>query len=228
MVGFEQVTKRFGKKTVALDGVTLDVPEGQFCVVLGPSGSGKSTLLRLLNGMHRPTSGTVRFAGELVMPRRLARVQRRIGMVHQQFNLVPRLSVLDNVLSGTIASVSNLRVMLKAWPRKMRERACELLAEVDLDPDHLYRRASDLSGGQMQRVAIARAFILGPDVVLADEPVASLDPTTSRTVLALLKQAAHKRGATVMCSLHQVDLAVAFADRIVAVRAGRIVFDDTP
>jgi phosphonate transport system ATP-binding protein len=228
MLRFEEVSKRFADGTVALEGVSFEVPRGQLCAVLGPSGAGKSTLLRLVNGMLAPSSGRVVVGDAQVTTRTVGRIRRRIGMVHQQFQLVPRLSVLDNVLAGALPAVSTWRTLLRLWPRPLVERALGLLDQVELTERHLYQRASLLSGGEQQRVAIARAFILAPDVVLADEPVASLDPVTSRSVVRLLGQTARQAGATVLCSMHQLDLAVELADRIVAIRRGALVFDGPP
>ncbi|MCC5785076.1 MAG: phosphonate ABC transporter ATP-binding protein [Phycisphaerales bacterium] len=229
MIVFQSITKRYTKGALpALDGVSLEVHAKQFCVVLGPSGSGKSTLLRTVNGLVRPTSGRVLVGGTPVLPKTTKKVRRRVGMIHQQFNLVPRLSVLDNVVAGALPTIPLWRVVARQWSASLERRACELLESVNLKPAYLQRRVSELSGGEQQRVAIARAFIAGPDVVLADEPVASLDPSTSRTVLALLRAAAEQTGATVLCSLHQVDLAREFSDRIVAMRAGEVVFDGAP
>jgi phosphonate transport system ATP-binding protein len=228
MLRFDQVSKQFPDGTVALAGVGFDVPRGQFCAIIGPSGSGKSTLLRLVNGLVEPTGGAITVDGVPLGPSTIRSIQRRVGTVHQEFDLVPRLSVLDNVLSGTIPVVSTARVLLRLWPRQHQRRACALLARVGLVEEQLYRRAAQLSGGQKQRVAIARAFMLDPAVVLADEPVSSLDPAVSRSVLALLRDASRETGATVLCSLHQVELAIEFADRIVAIREGALVFDGAP
>ncbi len=232
MLRFEEVGKDFespaGDTTVALRDVSFDVPRGQFCAIIGPSGSGKSTLLRLVNGMQRPTSGRVVFDGQVITKKNIAEVQRRVGTVHQQFELVPRLTVLDNVLAGALPEVSTLRVLSRLWPQRYQRRACALLAQVGMGQEHLYRRASTLSGGQQQRVAIARAFILDPVVVLADEPVASLDPAISRSVLGLLQEASRDSSATVLCSLHQIDLAREFADRVVAIRQGALAYDGPP
>jgi phosphonate transport system ATP-binding protein len=228
MLAFENVCKRFTDGTVALDNVTLEVPKGQFCVVLGPSGAGKSTLLRTVNGLVEPNSGTVSVDGVVVTRRTLPVIRPRTGMIHQQFNLVLRSSVATNVLSGALPAISTWRALLLLFPKHLRNKACSLIREVGLQPDHLHRRASDLSGGQQQRVGIARAFILDPSVVLADEPVASLDPKISRDILALLKTESRERKATVLCSLHQVDLAKQFADRIVALKSGKVVFDGLP
>jgi phosphonate transport system ATP-binding protein len=228
VLAFRRVGQRFPDGTMALHAVDLHVPRGQFCVILGPSGAGKSTLLRTVNGLVLPTSGEVRVDGVVVTPRTLVTVRRRVAMIHQQFNLSPRLSVATNVLAGALPSVSTPRALLHLFPAALRRRACALLAGVGLGHEHLRRRASDLSGGQQQRVGVARAFILDPPVVLADEPVASLDPNTSREVLALLKQASRERGTTVLCSLHNVELAREFADRAVGLHRGEIVFDGTP
>jgi len=225
---FIDVRKAYSADAVAVERVSFDVPRGQFCVVLGSSGAGKSTLLRLVNGMIAPTEGVVEFDGLGVKRQTLSKIQPQIGMVHQQFNLVPRLTVLNNVLAGALPRVSNLRALLGLFPEPLRRRACRLLAEVGLGEEHLYRRAANLSGGQQQRVAIARAFILEPKLVLADEPVASLDPETSRVILGLLRDASRQHGSTVVCSLHQVELAVEFADRIVGMSQGRVVFDGPP
>ncbi|MGD0675804.1 MAG: phosphonate ABC transporter ATP-binding protein [Polyangiaceae bacterium] len=228
MLRFSDVTKTFPGGQTALASVSLDVPRGQFCVVLGSSGAGKSTLLRTINGMIVPTSGSVEVDGVRMTPKTLRRIQAETATVHQQFNLVGRLSVLTNVLAGTLSKVSTPRAILRLFPEAYRRKACALLAEVGLEEEHLYRRASRLSGGQQQRVAIARAFILDPKVVLADEPVASLDQTGSRTIMRLLRRTSAQRGSTVLCSLHQVDLAREFADRIVAMRAGAVVYDGLP
>lgn len=224
-LSFRDLRKVYDDGVAALDGVSADVPRGQFCVVLGPSGSGKSTLLRAVNGLTDPTSGTIRL-GETVLDRRsLREIRRRVAMVHQQFNLVERASVAANILSGAVAEVPFWRVMLGWYPQTLRTRACATAARVGLEPLHLPRRAAALSGGQQQRVGIARAFLLSPEVILADEPVASLDPAISREVLGLLREAAREQGATVLCSLHQTDLAREFGDRIIGMRKGRVVFD---
>ncbi|MDP2412021.1 MAG: phosphonate ABC transporter ATP-binding protein [Pseudolabrys sp.] len=228
MLTFENIGKQFPDGTVALEGVNLHVPKGQFCVVLGPSGAGKSTLLRTVNGLVEPTNGAIAVGGVPVTRKTLPAIRPRIGMIHQQFNLVLRASVGVNVLAGALPAVSNWRALLMLFPKHLREKACGLVDEVGLQAEHLHRRASDLSGGQQQRVGIARAFILDPSVVLADEPVASLDPKISRDILALLKAESRERNATVLCSLHQIDLARHFADRIVALRNGRVAFDGLP
>lgn len=227
-LSFRDLRKVYADGVAALDGVSADVARGEFCVVLGPSGSGKSTLLRVVNGLTDLTSGTMTLGETALSPRTLRGIRRRVAMVHQQFNLVERASVAANVLSGAVAEVPGWRALLGWYPDHLRDRACEVVARVGLDEIHLPRRASALSGGQQQRVGIARALLLHPEVILADEPVASLDPAISREVLGLLREAAREQGATVLCSLHQTDLAREFADRIIGMRAGRVVFDGPP
>ena len=228
MIAFDRVEKRYADGAVALAGVSFEIPKGQFCVLLGPSGAGKSTLLRTLNGLTPPTAGEVRIGGVRVEPKTLPTLRPAIGMIHQQFNLTPRASAAVNVISGALPAVSTLAAVFGLFPAQHRRKACDLMAAVGLGPEHLTRRVDELSGGQQQRIGIARAFMLDPALVLADEPVASLDPSTSRDVLQLLKDQAMARDATVLCSLHQIDLALTVADRIVALRAGRLVFDGGP
>jgi len=227
-LAFERLGKRYPDGTTALEEVSFEVPAGQFCVILGPSGAGKSTLLRCVNGLAAPTSGRVVVGGAVVEPRTLPRLRPTIGMIHQSFNLTPRASVAANVIAGALPRVSTLRALAGVYPLRFQEKALALVADVGLAAVHLRRRVGELSGGQQQRVGIARAFMLDPAVVLADEPVASLDPGTSVEVLTLLAREARARGATVLCSLHQIELALQFADRIVALRAGRLAFDGAP
>jgi len=185
-------------------------------------------LLRCVNGLVTPTADRVLLNGEAVVPSNLARLRPRIGMVHQSFGLVSRAAVAQNVIAGALPAVSTLRALAGLFPARYRQRACALIAEVGLEEHHLTRRVSTLSGGQQQRVGIARAFMLNPDIVLADEPVASLDPHLGADILDLIARQAKARNASVLCSLHQLDLAVRFADRIVALNSGRIVFDGQP
>jgi phosphonate transport system ATP-binding protein len=228
MLKFDNVSKRFPDGTEAIRNISLHVPRGQFCVVLGPSGAGKSTLLRMLNGLARPTEGKVYLGDELVCEKSLPRLRRKVATVHQQFNLTPRMSVALNVLSGALPQVAHWRAGVGLFPASLREKACRLLDEVGLTPEHLPRRVAELSGGQQQRVGIARAFMMDPAILLADEPVASLDPRISRGILQLLHRQSRNHGTTVLCSLHQPELAREFGDRIVAVNQGRLVFDGTP
>ncbi len=228
MIRFDSLGKTWPDGTRALTEVTLTVPRGQFCVVLGPSGAGKSTLLRAVNGLMKPTQGRVFIDGTEFTHVTRQELRRRVAMVHQHFNLSPRMSVAGNVLAGLLPAVSTPRALLAWFKPEHRRKACAMLERVGLAPEHLKRRAGDLSGGQQQRVGVARAFMLDPEVVLADEPVASLDPKIARDILGLIRDAARERNATVICTLHQVELAREFADRIVGMRDGRVVFDGTP
>lgn len=228
MLSFRNVGQIFPGGFRALKNISFGVKAGEFCVILGASGSGKTTLLRTVNGLIAPSEGEIEVDGERVRKSNLRDVQQKVAMIHQQFNLVSRLNVAQNVLSGASANVNFWRTMLQWYPIGLRRKACELISSVGLEEIHLRRRASLLSGGQQQRVGIARAFLLDPKLILADEPVASLDPKISSDVLHLLKTAAKDRGATVLCSLHQLDYAREFADRIVAMKAGEVVFDGPP
>ncbi|WJL97327.1 phosphonate ABC transporter ATP-binding protein [Microbacterium sp. ET2] len=217
---------RFGEKTV-LDGVDLTVLPGQFIALVGPSGAGKSTLLRLINGIHRPSAGTISVLGvnpATCGPKELRRLRARTGFVFQQFGLVGRLSAMENVLMGALGSLRMPRYGIATYPRELRTRAAEQLERVGL-ADLRYQRSDTLSGGQQQRVAIARTLMQDAELVLADEPVASLDPNASLSVLETLRALSAEDGFTVICSLHQVELAFAVSDRVVAVRDGRFVLD---
>ncbi len=226
VVSLEGVTKQFGT-TTALSDVSLTIERGDIVVLLGLSGSGKSTLLRHLDGLEVATSGSVEVLGQDVTSLRGARLRSlrsRIGFIFQQFELVPSLTVLENVLTGSLASVRGPRLGLLGYNKARKLKALEHLDRVGL-LDRAYQRADTLSGGQQQRVAIARALMQDPEILLADEPVASLDPESSDQVMALIRQIAADQGLTVVCSLHQVDLAITWADRIVGLRHGTTVLD---
>lgn len=227
-IRFEGVGKVWPDGTCALHGVDFHVPAGQFCVLLGHSGAGKSTLLRTVNGLETPTEGRVRIAGETVDRKSLPPLRRRIAMVHQHFGLVPRASGAANMIAGAVSTLPLWRVLAGLYPPALRARACALLHAVGLEEVHLSRRAEHLSGGQQQRLGLARAFMLDPAIILADEPVASLDPALGREVLDLMRAQARAHGTTVLCSLHQIDFARACADRIVALHRGRVIFDGPP
>ena len=227
-VTFDNLSKAFPDGTQALSSVSLHIEAGTFCVLLGPSGSGKSTLLRCINGLETPSDGHIYINDVEVLPTTLNGLRRRIGTVHQHFGLVNRDTVANNVLAGALPEISTWRAMLGWFPRKLQERVASLLQSAGLEPSQLNRRVSELSGGQQQRVGIARAFMLSPPLILADEPIASLDPKLSHEILSLIARQAATVRATVLCSLHQVDLAKAFADRIIALDQGRVVFDGAP
>jgi phosphonate transport system ATP-binding protein len=223
------VTKRFGgaKPLTALDNVDLEIKRGELCVLIGLSGSGKSTLLRHINGLHLPSSGSVHVLGTDVTSasrKELRALRKRVGFVFQSFNLVARSTVLENVLTGALGRLRGPRFGVSSYPNALRQEAANHLERVGLG-DRLFQRTGTLSGGQQQRVGIARMLMQGPELVLADEPVASLDPEASRTVMNLLFQICQEDGLTVVCSLHQVELALAHGTRLVGLRDGQIVLD---
>ncbi len=228
MIEVRGLCKRYGDFE-ALKHVDLTVAEGEFLVVLGPSGAGKSTLLRCINRLTQPSEGEIRVGGQLTTNDRagLRELRRNVAMIFQHYNVVPRLTVLKNVLTGRLGSVSGPLSWLQLFPRRDVELARECLRRVELE-DKADTRTDKLSGGQKQRVGIARALAQHPKVILADEPVSSLDPKTSRTVLRYLKQASQDLGITVVCNLHQVEYAREFAERVVGVSAGRVVFEGRP
>lgn len=216
-----------GAKDPALTGVSLAVRRGEVVVLLGLSGSGKSTLLRHIDGLETPTTGSVRALGEEVQAlrgRALRRLRGRIGFIFQQFEIVGPLTALENVLTGSLSTLRGPRVGVWMYPRELRLKALGHLDRVGL-LERAYQRADTLSGGQQQRVGIARALMQDPQILLADEPVASLDPESSGQVMSLIREIAAERDLTVICSLHQVDIALGWGDRIVGLRAGRIVLD---
>ena len=218
----EGVVRRYGERTV-LDGVGFALGRGEMLALLGPSGAGKTTLLRCLAGLERPDGGKVAHQGLDVALLR-GRERRRIAMVFQQFNLVGRLSALDNVLAGRLGHVPAWRGWLRRFAPEDVALARRCLAKVGLAGFEA-QRADTLSGGQQQRVAIARALAQQPDLILADEPVASLDPGTGAGILDLLTSICHADGVAVVCSLHQPDFARRYADRAIGLRAGRVVVD---
>ncbi|HET19598.1 MAG TPA: phosphonate ABC transporter ATP-binding protein, partial [Chromatiales bacterium] len=206
---------------------SLSIEPGRFTVILGPSGAGKSTLLRMMNGLETPTEGLVKVHDVPLIPRNLRRVRRKVGMVFQQFNLVGRLNVMTNVLTGRLAYRSWLGSMLHLFRKEDFDIAHEALARVGLT-DKAWVRADQLSGGQQQRVGIARALAQKPSVILADEPVASLDPVTSEEVLDLLRAICRNDGIAVVANLHQVEYTRRYADRVIGINAGKVVFDGPP
>lgn len=228
-INVASLSKRFPNGTLALDSVSFDVPAGQVVGLLGLSGSGKSTLMRLLNGLHTPTSGDVKVLGIDVTSAgtgELRALRRQVGFIFQQFGLVGRATCMENVLIGALGRLKGPRIGVRSYPKDLRLLALERLDRVGLGAQ-AFQRAETLSGGQMQRVAIARSLMQEPKVLLADEPVASLDPETSVQVLDLITSIAREDGMTVLCSLHQVELAVDRTDRLIGLRDGRIVLDRT-
>lgn len=221
------VTKRYSR-TAALAGVDLNVWPGELVALVGPSGAGKSTLLNLTSGALFPTDGVVRVFGEdlsHLSPRQLRRLQRDIGMIHQQFHLVNPLKVIHNVNAGHLAHWSFFKACLSlVWPLEVG-RAAEALSRVGI-ADKLHERTDQLSGGEQQRVALARVLVQDPQILLADEPISSLDPEHSRAVMDLLRELNEARGKTVILSLHDFNFALSHCQRLIGLRQGRIFFDE--
>jgi len=229
MLELQQVRKSFGDK-VAVNDISLSFAPGEFVGVLGRSGAGKSTLLRMVNRLTDPTSGAIT-CGDLEITRLRGEAlrcwRRRCAMIFQQFNLCPRLDVITNVLIGVVAERPLAASLFKSFSAQDRARAIRELEALDMAPAAL-QRAETLSGGQQQRVAIARAMMQEPDVLLADEPVASLDPVNAEVVMDALQQACRRRNIPVIVNLHSLDIARRYCDRVVAMSGGRVVFDDAP
>jgi phosphonate transport system ATP-binding protein len=225
----EGISKVFDR-TRAVDDISLGIPLGQFVGVIGRSGAGKSTLLRVINRLTDPSAGRVLWGGTAVTSlrgRRLCDWRRRCAMIFQQFNLVGRLDVLNNVLMGRLAFAPAWRSLPKLWSWEDKIIAMAALDQFGL-ADLATQRAENLSGGQQQRVAICRSLVQEPEIILADEPVASLDPENTRIVMEALRRINRHYGVTVVCNLHSVELARAYCDRLVGMAAGRVVFDDAP
>jgi phosphonate transport system ATP-binding protein len=230
MLRVEHLTKVYPNGTQALNDVSFEVQDGEFLAVIGLSGSGKSTLLRCINRLIEPTSGRVVWNDidiTTAPASELRAIRRQIGMIFQQFNLVKRSSVLTNVLSGRLGYVSPFQSLFNYFPPADHQRALENLEQLGL-PDKVHVRADSLSGGQQQRVGIARALMQEPKLVLADEPVASLDPVLAHSILKYLEQMNKERQITVVCSLHFLDLVHRYATRAIALKDGKLVFAGLP
>lgn len=229
MFELKNVTRRFGNK-LAVDSVTLDIPQGQMVGIIGRSGAGKSTLLRMINRLQEPTSGSIRFGGVEVSSLRgeaLRNWQRDCAMIFQQFNLVPRLDVLTNVMLGRLNHRPTMLSLLNIFSREERIHAIAALERLGIEQTAL-QLAGTLSGGQQQRVAIARALMQKPKMVLADEPIASLDPLNAKIVMDALRDINEREGITVVTNLHTLDTARSYCERIVGMAGGRVVFDGKP
>jgi phosphonate transport system ATP-binding protein len=226
MLEVKNLTKVYADGTVALKDVSFEVEDGEFLVIIGLSGSGKSTLLRCINRLIDPTEGQIVWDGLNVAaasPQQLRGIRRQIGMIFQHFNLVKRSTVITNVLSGRLGYVNPWASLFNRFPRSDRQRAMQVLERLGID-DQAFKRADELSGGQQQRVGIARALMQEPKMILADEPVASLDPVLAHSILGRLEQLNQVDKITILCSLHYLDLVQRYASRVIGLRDGRIVY----
>ncbi|MDZ4152970.1 phosphonate ABC transporter ATP-binding protein [Methylicorpusculum sp.] len=226
-ISLRSVHKTYPNGYCALKDINLDIESGLFIAVLGPSGAGKSTLLRVMNALDPATQGEISIDGVVLNKKNYRQMRAHIGMVFQQFNLVDRLNVMTNVLVGRLAERSWLSSLFYLFPKTDYQIAEAALREVDL-LEKAWSRADKLSGGQQQRVGIARALAQQPKMILADEPIASLDPKASEEVLKLLRKICSEKGITVIVNLHQVEYAKQFADRVIALKSGQVVFDGHP
>ena len=227
---FDNVSKHYPNGVHALKEVSFELCEGEFVSVIGPSGSGKSTLLRAINRLIPISGGTVWLDGQAVSAQRgkgLRQLRRKVGMIFQNYNLVYSLSVLQNVLHGRLGYMSGLKGVFGLYSEEDKQEGLDLLEELGL-ADFAYNRASDLSGGQKQRVGIARAIIQGPKLLLCDEPIASLDPSSAKTIMDLLRDMARRRNIACIVNLHQLDVALKYSTRIIGLSKGEIVFDGRP
>lgn len=230
MLKIENLSKRYNEKTLALDNVSFTVSEGEFVAVIGLSGSGKSTLLRCINRLIEPTSGDIWWNDthlSHITGEELRRARRKIGMIFQHFNLVRRSTVLTNVLSGRLGYTNPIATVLGRFPESDIKMAYASLERVGIR-DKANNRADELSGGQQQRVGIARALMQEPELILADEPVASLDPALAHSIMRHLQQINREDGITLLCSLHHLDLVQQYSTRVVAFNQGRLMFDGPP
>ena len=230
MLKLENITKRYSTGDLALQGIDLSIPNGQVLALIGPSGAGKSTLIRCINRLVEPTNGSA-ILNEVnltkLSSRALRKSRRKMGMIFQEYALVERLTVMENVLSGRLGYVGFWKSFLRKFPKKDVNEAFRLLDRVGLI-EMADKRADELSGGQRQRVGICRALIQNPDLLLVDEPTASLDPKTSRQIMRLINELCQERGLTAIINIHDVLLAQMFSQRIVGLALGNIVYDGSP
>ncbi len=230
MLEVRNLTKIYEGGVLALDNVSFSVEQGEFLAVIGLSGSGKSTLLRCINRLVEPTEGQILWNGVDITEAsqdELLRIRRKIGMVFQHFNLVTRSKVLTNVLAGRLGYVNSAMSLVHRFPQSDIDMAFKQMERVGIT-DQAHKRADELSGGQQQRVGIARAMVQEPEMILADEPVASLDPVLAHSIMQHLEQINKEDGATVLCSLHFLDLVHEYANRAIALNDGILMFDGTP
>ena len=226
MLEIKNLTKIYDDGTVALRDVSFEVADGEFLIIIGLSGSGKSTLLRCINRLIEPTEGQIIWNGVDVTaasPEQLRQIRRKIGMIFQHFNLVKRSSVLTNVLAGRLGYVNPWASLVNRFPAEDYQRARRALERLGIT-DQAHKRADELSGGQQQRVGVARALMQEPQMILADEPVASLDPVLAHSLLGHLERLNQEDGITILCTLHYLDLIQRYATRVIGLRDGRLVY----
>ncbi|WP_319005813.1 phosphonate ABC transporter ATP-binding protein [Metabacillus niabensis] len=230
ILSIKNLVKVYGKDTRALNGISLDFYPGEFIVVIGPSGAGKSTFIRCINRLLNPSEGEIIFDGqhlERLNGRKLRKERSKIGMIFQHYNLVGRTNVIKNVLHGQLSNIPLYKSLLGLYRHEDKQEAVELLKKVGLQ-DQIYKRADELSGGQMQRVGICRAILQRPKLLLADEPIASLDPLSANIVMQQLHSISNEKKLTCIVNLHQVDYAKKYATRIIGIKKGTVVFDGVP
>lgn len=230
IMSIENLNKEYSKGKSVLKDVNFEIKQGELLSIIGPSGAGKSTLLRSINRMIEPTSGKITFDKQNitnVKGRELRNMRTNIGMIFQHYNLVDRLSVFENVMHGTLGYKNSLQGIFSLYTESEKEEAIDIITELGIE-DHIYKRCDELSGGQKQRVGIARALVQKPKIILCDEPIASLDPSSSRVIMEHLRKICSEKGITVIVNLHQVDVAKNYSDRIIGLNSGEIVFNGHP
>ena len=230
LLKLKNVTKYYNQVIPALDNVSFSVDEGEFVSIIGPSGAGKSTLLRCINRMVEASSGEISVDGVVsssLTKKKLRTLRTKIGMIFQHYNLVDRLTVIENVLHGRLGYKSTLAGILGRYSQEEKKQAFRIIKILGLE-DQVYKRCDQLSGGQKQRVGIARALIQNPKIILCDEPIASLDPNASKIIMDHLRNISTEMGITVVVNLHQVEIAIKYSDRIIGVNKGKVVFDGSP
>ena len=230
IMSIENLHKEYSKGKSVLKGINFNIKQGELLSIIGPSGAGKSTLLRSINRMIEPTSGEITFDGKnitQVKGKELRHMRTNIGMIFQHYNLVDRLSVFENVMHGTLGYKNSLQGIFSMYTESEKEEALDIITELGIQ-EHIYKRCDELSGGQKQRVGIARALVQKPKIILCDEPIASLDPSSSRVIMNHLRKICSEKGITVIVNLHQVDVAKNYSDRIIGLNSGQVVFNGHP
>ena len=230
IMSIENLNKEYSKGKSVLKGINFNIKQGELLSIIGPSGAGKSTLLRSINRMIEPTSGKITFDDKDitgVKGKELRKMRTNIGMIFQHYNLVDRLSVFENVMHGTLGYKNSLQGIFSMYTESEKEEALDIITELGIQ-DHIYKRCDELSGGQKQRVGIARALVQKPKIILCDEPIASLDPSSSRVIMEHLRKICSEKGITVLVNLHQVDVAKNYSDRIIGLNSGQIVYNGHP